>query len=517
MRAIFKSSALRLSVVYLILGSLWIIVSDFIDGKFTGQINWFQLLKGNLYVLVTAIIFYFTIRKYAQKSDFNTLVIHSLADNYEYSIALVSPDMKVKFFNNKALEIIGKKKSEVLNKDIYSVIPSYFEKAFKPKFEEVLKTRKKIEFDYLFEHDNKNEYTNIKLIPVFQGQKISSIICISYNYTEEALAKIKNHELFNQYKNIYDTAQKSILLVNQDYIVKEHNPLAEQIFKVEWLNKESPSIEEIDNAELKTYLKKNIFDTINSGSRRSSDFTLNGIFYHFDFCPIKESTLKPEKNVQVIISDMAEKIKLENEIESLKNQISVTQKGLSTISSFVSFAQSVYTLNKDGSAPLTKKENEILDRLVKLNKAINSHKILEKVTIDITSLLLKMKLNAERDIDIKINAENFTIFGDETLLSSLLDKIIQIVKLLPLSEGELTKKMVIDCFKNGSTVELEVNDNTIGIELDNVSQLNDSDKINIKGILSHMHIICDQLNAQLEIETTQNKGNSWVLKFFNQA
>lgn len=517
MRAIFKNSALRLTVIYLIFGCLWIVVSDLIDGKNTGQINWFQLLKGNLYVIVTGIIFYFTIRKYTHKFDFNSLVLHSLADNYKYSIALVSPELKVKFFNKRILEIIGKKESEVLNKDIFAVVPPYFKDAFKPKFEEVLKTRKTLELDHLFVLDNKTEYTNIKLIPVFDGKQISSIIYISYNYTEEALAKIKSQELFNQYKNIYDTAQKSILLVNQDYIVKENNALAERIFRSNWLSKEKPSIEEVDNTELKTYLKKNIFDTINSGANRSSDFTLNGIFYHFDFCLIKESALNPDKNVQVIISDVTEKFNLEKEIESLKNQIAITQKGLSTISTFVSFAQSVYTLNEDGAAPLSKKETDILERLVKLNQAINSHKILDKIAIDMFAILSKMKSNAERDIDIKINAQNFIISANEILINSLLDKINQIVRLLPLSEGESAKKMVIDCIKNGSTVEVEVNDNTIGIELDNVSQLNDSDKITIKGILSHMHIICDQLNAQLEIETTQNKGNSWVLKFFNQA
>ena len=80
MLPIQRNTALRITILYLIFGLTWIFVSDLFDSNLTGEFNWFQLLKGSLFVVSTAVLFYFTIRSISNKLDFSELILKELFD-----------------------------------------------------------------------------------------------------------------------------------------------------------------------------------------------------------------------------------------------------------------------------------------------------------------------------------------------------------------------------------------------------------------------------------------------------
>ena len=89
MLSLKRNTAQRITIIYLIFGLTWIFVTDYYDSNLTGEINWFQLMKGSVYVVCTAILFYFTVRSISNKLDFSELILKQLSDNYQYSIALI--------------------------------------------------------------------------------------------------------------------------------------------------------------------------------------------------------------------------------------------------------------------------------------------------------------------------------------------------------------------------------------------------------------------------------------------
>jgi len=193
----------------LIFGLTWIFVSDLFDSNLTGEFNWFQLLKGSLYVISTAVLFYFTIRSISNKLDFSELILKELSDNYQYSIALINDKKKVIFFNKRLLSLLQKKKSQVVGKKLFDVLPHNPTSEFNQKIEQFYIDKKLISYNEKMHINEKESYVNFNLIPIFgKSKQFEAMLLLTYNLTEENILRLKNEKLIKICSNVFTSIKK---------------------------------------------------------------------------------------------------------------------------------------------------------------------------------------------------------------------------------------------------------------------------------------------------------------------
>ncbi len=135
-----KMSPLKITVIYALVGSLWILLSDKLLGLLVSNpidITRFQTIKGWLFILITSWMLYLLIRKAITAIQESQEALRkseeryrSLIDDVLYTtkvgIIIVDSNFKVawinrsleEFFGFSRKELIGKDKREILNKKI---------------------------------------------------------------------------------------------------------------------------------------------------------------------------------------------------------------------------------------------------------------------------------------------------------------------------------------------------------------------------------------------------------------
>ncbi len=130
---VLPSGALGIAGGYLILGSLWILFSDKLAARVATNeemLASISLYKGWGYVLVTALLLYWLIRRYAAAMRASELQLHRVIDAMPVFISYVGTDRRYQFTNKTYQEWYeenteGKHIEEVLGKPAYQTISKY--------------------------------------------------------------------------------------------------------------------------------------------------------------------------------------------------------------------------------------------------------------------------------------------------------------------------------------------------------------------------------------------------------
>jgi PAS domain S-box-containing protein len=131
------AGALGIAGVYLILGSLWILFSDRVAARVAlneEMLASISLYKGWGYVLVTAILLYWLIRRYTAALRASDLQLQHVIDAMPAFISYVGADRRYRFTNKPYQDRYeenteGKHIEEVLGKPGYQAISNYVDKA----------------------------------------------------------------------------------------------------------------------------------------------------------------------------------------------------------------------------------------------------------------------------------------------------------------------------------------------------------------------------------------------------
>ena len=134
---VFHSGALGIAGGYLILGSLWILFSDQLAARVATNeemLASISLYKGWGYVLVTALLLYWLIRRYTAAMRASKLQLHRVIDAMPVFISYVGTDRRYRFTNKTYQERYeenteGKHIEEVLGKPAYQAISKYVDGA----------------------------------------------------------------------------------------------------------------------------------------------------------------------------------------------------------------------------------------------------------------------------------------------------------------------------------------------------------------------------------------------------
>ena len=513
MLAIQRNTALRITILYLIFGLTWIFVSDLFDSNLTGEFNWFQLLKGSLYVISTAVLFYFTIRSISNKLDFSELILKELSDNYQYSIALINDKKKVIFFNKRLLSLLQKKKNQVVGKKLFDVLPHNPTSEFNQKIEQFYIDKKLISYNEKMHINEKESYVNFNLIPIFgKSKQFEAMLLLTYNLTEENILRLKNEKLIKICSNVFTSIKKNILIVDANYQIIEYNEINKSLFSEAFLNSNDLNIDQLEQLELKQFLKKHIFETFNFNKNQTDELKIDANTYQFDFCLIE---LDDKQFIQIIISDITTIKTIEHQNQLLENKVIQSKLNLKAIQEFVEKSKLTFVNFKNTS------EDYEVSKKFKLRILEETEKILKNVNFntDIQTQfqledIIKEKIKSYPLLNIQHDLEKYKITNNQNNISNVFDLLLNVISEIPVNTDELEKKVSISGkLISNQYYDVEINDNTIGIEKDEQNQFANSEALHIGACLIKLNMICHEIGTQLQIESTPNKGNSWVLKF----
>lgn len=206
--------SLRISLLYVLFGSIWIIISDFINSSWQNDhyIEYFiEAGKGLLFVFVTAILLYVTLKRYFTllTEKHREIIVseekyRSLAENMEFSV--IRHDLNCRYiYINKAAWVMLKELLKISkSSDIIGLTP---EEAYKD--EDVAKKVRNGN-DYVIESGKiltqklhyGNKYISYSKIPEFdESGMIISVMTIIIDETEimENMIKLEETEKFNSH------------------------------------------------------------------------------------------------------------------------------------------------------------------------------------------------------------------------------------------------------------------------------------------------------------------------------
>src|SRR6056297_3976474 len=108
-------------LIYLILGSLWILFSDrlvysLISNK--ENLSKVQTYKGWFFILVTAYVLFVVLKYYFKKIIQNERRMNKLLDNSPDIVVQLDRNLNYLYVNEKIVELFGKKKKELIGNDI---------------------------------------------------------------------------------------------------------------------------------------------------------------------------------------------------------------------------------------------------------------------------------------------------------------------------------------------------------------------------------------------------------------
>ena len=134
-----RSGSLRIAVIYLLIGILWILLTDRAVEQITldpATLTTISIYKGWGFILVTAMILYWLIQRHTAELGENESRLRLVTDAMPALISYVDSDLRYRF-NNQAYEewfgnkADGKKINEVLGTDAYRKIARYVDEALR--------------------------------------------------------------------------------------------------------------------------------------------------------------------------------------------------------------------------------------------------------------------------------------------------------------------------------------------------------------------------------------------------
>lgn len=206
--------AFRIVGWYLLAGSLWILITDYIN-ELNAQNNlggfWIEAGKGLFFVIVTSLLLFFFLKKYfnslysvMKKDEQNEEEFHSLAENIHVGIIRRNPvDGTCTYVNTRAIdllgagmrilepiELVGTKPGEALKiKDISQRVESAFRR--------VVEEHKMQTVDF----EVSGKFISGRMIPEFDKEgKLKSVLSILIDDTENRtiIKSLKKSEHFNR-------------------------------------------------------------------------------------------------------------------------------------------------------------------------------------------------------------------------------------------------------------------------------------------------------------------------------
>lgn len=317
--------AKKVFVIYLIIGSSWIIISGLISSYLSEEIKdlfYIESIKGMFYVITTAIILYFYIKKLQKRLTEFSDIYQLLFQNSINVMLIIDPENGLIIDANKSAEnFYGYSKEELKKLKIWDINILPEEKVII----EMEKAKKIIKNFFQFKHRLKNgEIKDVEVYssPINFKNKIYLFSTI-YDVTDKIEREKELNKILNQHKiacqnlsNFIDFSPLPIIGVNKEGIITLWNKAAEKLFgwtKEEAIGTINPIVPEEKKVEFKNLLQRAIDgETIKDIEIERVDKEGKYLLLRAFIAPMLSSQ-ENIPNIIAILEDITEKKRLEQE------------------------------------------------------------------------------------------------------------------------------------------------------------------------------------------------------------
>ncbi len=207
-----SSNALKITLVYIVIGSLWILLSDLALQQLVGleTLTQWQTIKGWFYIIATGILLYFAIQ-HSEKSLLkksnelltNEKKFREAVDHINALFIIYDSERRVQYLNKTAIRISGKKIEDFIGKKDEEIFPPEFTQAYLPLLLKAFESKSFQTGEREFYYNNKIYYSVVENIPVLDDQNnIHFMIAIWHDVTEQKLYENKLMESKTELKEL---------------------------------------------------------------------------------------------------------------------------------------------------------------------------------------------------------------------------------------------------------------------------------------------------------------------------
>ncbi|SPF35279.1 putative Histidine kinase [Syntrophobacter sp. SbD1] len=191
--------SLKVAMMYVLLGSSWIYFSDKLMGTLAADPQSavrISLIKGLMYILVTAALLFFIIHKGVLRIQRSEEAIRETATRLENTLESISDaffsmddNLVVTYFNAPAERMLNRKATEVIGKYLFDAFPEAKGSIFDEKYHYAVTEKASVAFEAYFDIAPYRNWYEVRIYPQKKGISVYFQIITERKQAEERLRK----------------------------------------------------------------------------------------------------------------------------------------------------------------------------------------------------------------------------------------------------------------------------------------------------------------------------------------
>ncbi len=320
-----RRAALRIVFIYICISISWIFISDYAMKNFPIlESDWVEITKGSLFILVSAIIFYYIIQKGIEESlnfeDKYRLIVENVSD----LIAIVDRNGIIEYISPSHETIFGFSEEELKGKSVFEFLKEEDRARIKDRLFLNEKLRVPVEI-HLLHKKGHLVLVECKAVPIIDKDGIVRNILFSRDITERKNAERELRESEERYRKLVEYSPETTL-IHINRIIVYVNKAGLDLIGADHVNQiigkdvlEFISKEDINYAKIR-------MGKIQEGVSEISEYKIIRLDGKVIYCELLGfvTTYKGKNAVQVIVRDVTERKKAAEQVEYLAYHDSLT-------------------------------------------------------------------------------------------------------------------------------------------------------------------------------------------------
>ncbi|MBN1301017.1 MAG: PAS domain S-box protein [Melioribacteraceae bacterium] len=317
---------LKISVIFLLVSTLWIVISDRIT--FSGIINLqpetVQTIKGLFYVMVTAVLIYFLVKRDIVRIRKSENKFKVLFDSNPNAMVLVRiTDKKIINANRACLNLLGFEKSDVTGKYIDDLDIFTSDTDRQRIRNEQIENKRLTDFEIILKTVPGHFITAIFNSETIEINDELFSLTILQNISERKKTERQLHEKSEQLSSILESSPLPIMSISKTGVVLTYNPAAEKLFNwsaEEVIGKFNPIISEDTKEEFLKHLDSAVKGKSHQGIEiRRKSKTGKDLFLSLFTAPLRDQN-NEIIGVTAVFEDIEERKKTEELLRNSENR-----------------------------------------------------------------------------------------------------------------------------------------------------------------------------------------------------
>lgn len=271
----------RIVLIYLLIGFLWILLSDrillWLDGE-SLTLTLFQTYKGWFYVAATGLLLYMLINRGIDEMRKNELAkqeagkrYSEIVENAKDIIYVLDENGKFTSINLAGEEILGYSQSEFLKMNLADIVAPEYQKYINRLLGKIVKKNRPVYEMEIIRKNGTKVLLEISNRPIYRDEKLFGMQGIARDVTERRAMEEKLKQTKNRYSDLIKTSNEGILITDAQGVIT-------------FVNQQMAEMLDYDQEEI---LDNFIFDFMDDEARAKAEEALErrkkGIKEQFDF------------------------------------------------------------------------------------------------------------------------------------------------------------------------------------------------------------------------------------------